>query len=78
MQRESYLNFSSSQPDHLADFTTSSLGDSLHSITTVKKKAKPVQRLALWYNLNTRKLKQKTHKLEKIRTQNLLAVRRQR
>ena len=62
---ESYLEFSPSQPDHLADFTAGSLHASLDSIVPVKKKTKLVKSLAPWYNLNTRNLKQKTHKHEK-------------
>ena len=62
---ESYLNFTPSQLDHLVDSTARSLRVSLDSIAPVKKKTKPVKRLAPWYNLDTHKLKQKTHKLEK-------------
>ena len=65
IKEESYLRFIPSQLDHLADFTASSLRASLNSIAPVKKKTKPVKRLAPWYNLNTHKLKWKTDKLEK-------------
>ena len=62
---ESYLKFSPSQLDHLSVFTACSLRASLDYIAPVKKKRKSVKRQAPWKNLNTCKLKQKTHKLEK-------------
>ena len=61
IKEESYLRFIPSKLDHLADFTAVSLRASLDSIAPIKKKTKPVKRLAPCYTLNTRKLKQKAH-----------------
>ena len=47
-----------------ADIIACSVCASLDSIAPVKKKTKPINRLGMQY-LNTRKLKQETHQLEK-------------
>ena len=49
----------------MVDFKGVSICASLNSIAPVKKKTKPIKRLALCNDLNTRKIKQKTHKLKK-------------
>ena len=62
----SYVNFSPSQIDHLVDSAAGSLQMTLDSIAPLKKKIIKQQRLAPWYNSQTRKLKQISRKLERI------------
>ena len=63
---EDFYNYSPSQIDHLVDSVTGSLLSTLDSVAPVKNKVIKQQRLAPWYNTETRSLKRAVRKLERI------------
>ena len=65
-QVEDLNTYSRSQTDHLVDSVASSLLATLDSVAPLKKKVIKQQRLAPWYNNETRSLKRASRKLEKI------------
>ena len=59
-------NYSPSHIDHLVDSVNGSFQMTLDSVAPLKKKLVKQQRLAPWYNLETRTLKRASRKLERI------------
>ena len=65
-QVENLYTYSPSQIDNFVDSVTGKLLMTLDSVAPLKKKVIKQQRLAPWYNNETRSLKRTTRKLEKI------------
>ena len=62
---EDFHSYSPSQIDHLVDSVSGSFQMTLDSVAPLKKRVIKQQRLAPWYNTDTRNLKRASRKLEK-------------